>query len=348
MRMKKTRLALATVLSISLLASACSGDGDTGDDTDAPTEEETTDEGDAEDGADDEQAAGEEDILLGIVTISADDAGNAKVIRGATAAAEERGWEVSVVDAAGSADQANAAMQNLVQQGADAILDLVFPVSSLGAGLRATQEAGVPVGTWGGGMGDGVVVSNGAGGPQARPVVEKMIADMGGEGSVLALTYRTGEVCREREDIFDELVAETDIEVSKNEVSIPGFLQDGAQFANAWLASHPEGDEPLAIWGCWEDPTIGAISTLKQQDRDDVLTYGENGAPDGLKAVQDGWLTATYWADSVAEGRNLVEEIDVALEQGDSYEPKEVIVEGVLVTQDNIEEFLAEHPEELS
>lgn len=353
MRIKKTRFAVAAVLSIALLASACSGNGDAGDDTDTPTEEETTDDGDSEDTGDeedsgDEQAAGGEDLLLGIVTISADDAGNAKVIRGATAAAEERGWEVNVVDAAGSADQANAAMQNLVQQGADAILDLVFPVSSLGAGLRATQDAGVPVGTWGGGLGDGVVVSNGAGGPQARPVVEKMIEDMGGEGSVLALTYRTGQVCREREDIFDELVAETDIQVDKNEVSIPGFLQDGAQFANAWLASHPEGDEPLAIWGCWEDPTIGAISTLKQQERDDVLTYGQNGAPDGLKAVQDGWLTATYWADSVAEGRNLVEEIDAAIEQGDAYEPKEVVVEGVLVTQDNIEEFLAEHPDELS
>lgn len=343
MRTKKLRLGLAVVLSMSLLATACSGDGDTADDEPSAADSEPTAAATSS-----EAAPSNGNFLLGIVTISADDAGNAKVIRGATAAAEERGWEVNVVDAAGSAEQANAAMQNMVQQGADAILNLVFPVSSLGAGLQATRDAGVPVGTWGGGLGDGVVVTNGAGGPQARPVVEKMIADMGGEGSVLALTYRTGEVCRQREDIFDELVAETNIEVSKNEVSIPGFLQDGAKFATAFLASHPEGDEPIAIWGCWEDPTIGAISTLKQQDRDDVLTYGENGAPDGLKAVQDGWLTATFWADSVAEGRSLVEEIDASIEQGDSYEPKEVIVDGVLVTQDNIEEFLAEHPEELS
>lgn len=289
-----------------------------------------------------------EDFLLGIVTISADDAGNAKVIRGATAAAEERGWEVTVIDAAGSADQANAAMQNLVQQGADAVLNLVFPASSLGAGLQATRDAGVPVGAWGGGLGDGIVVANGAGGPQARPVVEKMIEDMAGTGSVLALTYRTGEVCRNREDIFDELVAETDIEVAKNEVSIPGFLQDGAQFANAWLAGHPADSGPLAIWGCWEDPTIGAISALKQQDRSDVLTYGENGAPDGIKAVQEGWLTATYWADSVREGEVLVEEIEKAIAAGDDWEPIEIEVPGVLITQDNVEQFIADHPEELS
>jgi ribose transport system substrate-binding protein len=331
-RYRITLVALAAVLA--LLAAAC-GSEQPG----APAEADVQT---AESGA----AGG--DFLLGIVTISADDAGNAKVIRGATAAAEERGWDVTVIDAAGSADQANAAMQNLVQKGADAILNLVFPVSSIGAGLKAAQDAGVPVGTWGGGLGDGVAVSNGAGGPQARPVVEKMIEEMGGEGSVLALTYRTGQVCREREDVFDELVKETDIKVSKNEVSIPGFLQDGAQFANAWLAGHREGSEPLAIWGCWEDPTIGAISALKQQGRDDVLTYGQNGAPDGIKAVQEGWLTATFWADSVREGEVLVEEMEKAIEAGEGWDAQMVEVPGVLITQDSVEQFVQENPEELS
>jgi ribose transport system substrate-binding protein len=314
---KAVTLALTVIVALSLTLTACGGD--------------------------------DEGFELGIVTISADDAGNAKVIRGATQVAEEYGWTVTVIDAAGNADQANAAMQNLISGGADAILDLVFPVTSLGAGLQAAQDAGVPVGTWGGGLDDEgvVVVSNGAGGPQARPVVEKMIADMGGTGAVLALTYRTGEVCRNREDIFDELVSQTSIEVSKNEVSIPGFLQDGAQFASAWLAAHPEGSGPLAIWGCWEDPTIGAISALKQQGRTDVLTYGENGAPDGLTAVRDGDMTATYWADSEREGEVLVEKIQEAIDAGDSWTPVAIDVPGVLITADNIESFLAEHPEEL-
>ena len=321
---KRWRMVFTLLIAVSLIMSACSSDDGGGD--------------------------GDETKLLGIVSITADDAGNAKVIRGATQAVEALGWEVTVIDAAGSADQANAGFQNLVQSGADAILNLVFPATSLGAGLAAAKEAGVPVGSWGGGLDDGgvIVVANGAGGPQAKPVVEKMIADMGGEGAILALTYRTGEVCRNREDIFDEQVSATSIDVSKNEISIPGFLQDGAQFASAWLAAHAEGEGPLAIWGCWEDPTIGAISALKQQNRTDVLTYGENGAPDGLKAVQDGSLTATYWADSEREGEVLVEEIMKAIEAGDSWTPIEIDVPGVLVTADNVEEFLAEHPEELS
>ena len=101
--------------------------------------------------------------LLGIVSISATEANNARYIAGATAAAEEAGWSVSVVDAAGSADQANAAIQNFAGRGAGAIIDMVFPYSSIGAGLVAAKDAGIPVVTWGGGLGSSVAATNGSG-----------------------------------------------------------------------------------------------------------------------------------------------------------------------------------------
>src|SRR5579863_2370357 len=72
--------------------------------------------------------------LLGIVSISAGEANNARYIKGATAAANEDGWTVSVIDASGSADQANAGIQNFAERGAGAIVDMVFPCSSIGAG----------------------------------------------------------------------------------------------------------------------------------------------------------------------------------------------------------------------
>ena len=66
------------------------------------------------------QAQAAEKPLLGIVSISATEANNVRYIQGATKAAEELGWEVTVVDAAGNADQANAAIQNFAQLGAHA------------------------------------------------------------------------------------------------------------------------------------------------------------------------------------------------------------------------------------
>jgi ribose transport system substrate-binding protein len=289
----------------------------------------------------------DEDFKLGIIAITVSDSGNARFISGAREAAEALGWEVNVVDAQGSADEANAAFQNLIQSDTDAIIDLVFPVTSLGAGLSAAEEADVPVATWGGGMDHpSVVATNGTGGLQAEPIVQQMVEDLGGQGSVLALTYRTGEVCRDRELVMDAILADyPDIEVEKNEVRIPGYLQDGADFAAAWLAGHPAGEEPLAIWGCWDDPALGAISTLKQQGRDDVLVYGQNGNIDAIVAVQDGWMTATAWANAEEEGRVLVETMNEAIQAGESWESQAVEVPVIVVNQETVDEFVAEHPE---
>ena len=294
-------------------------------------------------------AAGGEGKLLGIVSITATDANNARVIAGATEAAEAAGWTVEVVDAQGNADQANAAIKNFVSKGAGAIFDLVFPTTSLGAGLAAANDAGVPVATWGGGLGTGVVMTTGAGAPFAQPATEAMLEKLGDSGDVLALTYRTGLVCRDREDLFDKIVAERPgIKVTKNEVNIPGFLQDGAKYATAWLAAHPEGSGKLAIWGCWEDPTLGAISALQQQGRSDVLTYGINGSSTAIKAVKDGTLTATVYEDGKAEGAKMFEVTLQAIAAGvESFEPQTVDVPGILVTADNIDQFLKDHPEAL-
>jgi ribose transport system substrate-binding protein len=285
-------------------------------------------------------------FVLGIVSISANEANNQRFIQAATKEAATKGWSVSVIDAAGSADQANAAMQNLVQRKVGAIIDMVFPVSSLGAGLATTQRAQIPVATWGGGMGNGVVATNGSGGPLAIPIVEMMLKDLGNKGAILALTYHTGQVAREREQVLDKGLKEApEIKVTKNEVRIPGYFEDGAQYANAWLAAHPANSGPLAIWGSWDDPALGAISALRQQNRTDVKVYGENGNAQAIESIRKGFMTATAWQDSATEGVKLVDTLDEAIKAGKSWEAKAVEVPAVVITKANVEDFVKEHPE---
>ena len=287
--------------------------------------------------------------LLGIVSIAATEANNARFIRGVEMAAEARGWAVSVIDAQGSAVQADAGIQSFVQRGARAIVTMVFPVYAIGAGLAAADVAGVPVVTWGGGLGGGVVATNGSGGPMAAPIVEMMIRDLGGRGDVLALTNRTSGGCRAREAVLDErLAGHPGIKVTKNEVRIPGYFEDGAQNAAAWLILHPAGGGPLAIWGCWDDPAIGAVSALRQQGRDDVLVYGINGNAQALQNIQKGYMTATAWQNSLAEGHDMVGIIAAAIDAGDGWQPKAVEVPPVVVTGGNVEQFLEDHPDALA
>lgn len=286
-------------------------------------------------------------ITLGMVSIDVNDSGNARTIQGATERAKELGWEVIVIDAHGNADEANSAIQNLATRGTKVIIDLVFPVTSLGMGLRAAQQAGAVIGTWGGGMDDGGIVAttNGSGGLFAEPIVAQMIKDMGGKGSILALTYHTGQVAREREEVLDRaLVAYPDIKVSKNEVRIPGYTQDGMDFARAWLTAHPAGNEPLAIWGSWDDPALGAISAMKQMNRPDVKVYGQNGNVDAVIAVESGWMTATAWEAAEEEGRVLVDTLKEALEAGSSWKVKATEVPPVVVNNETVADFIKQYP----
>ena len=287
-------------------------------------------------------------VEIGVVSISVADDNNARCIEGIKAYAAEKGWNVTVVDANGSADEANSAIVNIVTKGVDYVLDLVFPATSLGTGLAAAKAAGVPVSTWGGGMGDGMYMANGSGAPFAVPVVNKMLQDMGDKGEILALTYHTGEVARQREEKLDEAAAKIPgITVTKNEVRIPGAVDDGAQYANAWLASHPAGEGSLAIWGSWDDPAMGAISSLKQQGRNDVKVYGQNGNPEAIVAVKEGWMIATIWEDSYMEGYMLAKEYETIKAQGSAYVTGYKEYDGYLITADTVDKFMAEHPEAL-
>ena len=101
----------------------------------------------------------------------------------------------------------------------------------------------------------------------------------------------------------------------------------------------------LAIWGCWDDPAIGAIGSLRAQARDDVKVYGVNGNAQALENIKNGFMTATAWQDSYTEGYNMIKMLPDIQKAGADWQPKAVEVPAVLVTKDTVEKFIADHPD---
>jgi ribose transport system substrate-binding protein len=282
--------------------------------------------------------------LLGIVSIASGIDMNDNATKGAKAAAEAAGWTVEVVETDGDASKANDAITNFVTKGADAIITHVYPATVLESGLKAAADKKIPVGSWGGGKGSGVVVDTVT--PLGGPSAEAMVEDLGGKGAILALTYHGGQLCIDRETAMDEVLAKyPDITVTKNEVGIPGFLEQAAGFANAWLTSHPADSGPLAIWGCWDDPTLGAISALKQQNRTDVFTYGIQGSRTAFAAIADGTMTATAFQDGYNEGKTMFDTLVQAIDAGDAWQAKTLTMQGQVIRKDGVAAFLEAHPE---
>ena len=59
---------------------------------------------------------------------------------------------------------------------------MVFPVSSIGAGLAAARRGEDPGRHLGRRPRRQVIATNGSGGPMALPIVEMMVEDLGGKG----------------------------------------------------------------------------------------------------------------------------------------------------------------------
>lgn len=285
---------------------------------------------------------------LGVVALIANDALNIAVIAGVTDAAEKAGWNVKVIDTQASADQANAAMNSFVVQKVDAIFVLAFASSSIGSGLQAARDADIPVATWGGEIVPGIVVTT-SGQTVGKDSVDFMLDKVGDEADVLAMTFHPGKLCLDRGIAFDDGVkGKSGLDIKYNEVTVPGQVQNGNALASAWLIGHPaSSDKPLAIWACWDEPMQGAIGALRQAARDDVVTVSINGSPQAIQLVKDGDLTATVWQPAYQEGQEVFQAILDSMKAGDSWEPKVIEIPGIVVTKDNVDQFLADHPNAL-
>lgn len=71
---------------------------------------------------------------------------------GAEEAAKSLGWEVRIFDGGGSPDKQNTQMLNAISWGADIILNIAIDPNAVQAGLKAAQDAGVPVGAGSNGL----------------------------------------------------------------------------------------------------------------------------------------------------------------------------------------------------
>ncbi len=285
---------------------------------------------------------------IGVVEFSSADPTSVGAVNGYKAEAQKLGYSVSVVDANGSADSAVAAMQDFVQQKVDMVITEVFPSSGLAAGAEAAKAAGIPVVSLAGGTADGIETNWDAGYAQGQAVAGHLVSDMGGKGALLELTYHSGLPCVDRQRALTDALKGTSIAVSADEVPIPGQVQGGTNFAQAWLAQHPGSGQALAVWGCFDDPAMGAIAAIEQAGRSGIKVYGINGTSTALKAVQDGQMTATVWLDVQAAGTDIADKTAQYIHAGVDSAPSSVPIPFSLVDKSNVASFLASHPGALS
>jgi ribose transport system substrate-binding protein len=284
---------------------------------------------------------------IGIVAFAAADQTSSQAISGYKDEAKRLGYDVTVVDPQGSVDKAVGAMQDLVQKRVDLMLVTVFPSTSLTAGLRAAKAAGIPVVSLSGGLADGVQVNYDSGIAAGKAVADDLVKETGGKGDLLALGYRSGLPCIGREKSLDAALQSSSITKSRNEVPIPGQVEASTQFTQAFLAKHKAAGDGLAVWGCFDDPSLGAIAAIKEAGRKDIKVFGINGQPAALKAIQSGDMNATVYLKVTEAGREIARNTAKYVEAGVDAKPVDTPVPYELVNRDNVDQFLKDNPSAL-
>ena len=70
-----------------------------------------------------------------------------------------------------------------------------------------------------------------------------------------------------------------------------------------------------------DGPAIGAIGSMRAQNRTDVKVYGINGNVQALENIKNGFMTATARQDSFFDGYNMVKLLDEIQKAGDAWQP---------------------------
>jgi ribose transport system substrate-binding protein len=284
---------------------------------------------------------------VGIVAFAAADQTSSQAIKGYQDEAKKLGYKVTVVDPQGSVDKAVGAMQDLVQKRVDLMMVTVFPSTALTAGLRAAKAAKIPVVSLSGGLADGVQVNYDSGVVAGKAVADDLVKETAGKGDILALGYRSGLPCIGREKSLDAALQATSMTKTRNEVPIPGQVEASTQFTQAFLAKHKDTGAGLAVWGCFDDPSLGAISAIKQAGRKDIKVFGINGQPAALKAIQSKDMNATVWLNVTGAGQEIAKNTAKYVQGGVDAKPVDTPVPYELVNQDNVDQFLQDHPDAL-
>jgi ribose transport system substrate-binding protein len=283
--------------------------------------------------------------VLGIVESSGSDITTTEFAGSAKKAAEAAGWTVLIVDSQSKVDTANSAMVTFAQRPVTAIIVTVFASSSLRQGITAAQAAHIPVLSFAGGSAPGVAAAMVAN--EGDVVANRLVKDLGGgaAGSVLEFTYHPGLPCFLRGQSSDNVLFNyPNINVTRHEIDVQNAASDGLNTSSAWLATHPTA--PLAIFGCYDDPALGAIATLKQAGYKpgDVKIYGFNNAANAQTAIQQGWMTASMWYDVVGAGPTMFKTLQQVIAAGSSWKPKTIAIPHQLVDGSNLAAWQAQHP----
>jgi ribose transport system substrate-binding protein len=281
--MKRTAALVLLLLPLSL-AAACGGD----DDGAAPGS----------------TGAAAKKITYGIPSPLSSEAGEHNINLGVTCYADKTGGKVVTLDANLDVNKQISDFDNLLAQGAKVLPFLPLdPKAFTGPFSRAAKDGATVVELYNkDSTAPGKVYEDS---PSAGADAVKQVAAKFPNGAkALLIGGPPIPAVTQRMAGFKDNAGAAKITVLEQADNLKDNVNDARTLADDLLTKHPDVN---VVFGFNDNSAIGAGLALKSRGIKDVMVFGINGTPEGIKAVKDGTITATYDADQWGMGYKAAE-----------------------------------------
>lgn len=255
-----------------------------------------------------------------------------------------KGWNVTISDTDFDFNQVNSLMQDAALRKVDAIV-LGFPTpEQITVGLRAANDADVPVYVIDGGTEpmEGVALNVTSDSVQLGQISAQALLDaMGGPGKVLVIGHdpHPGIRLRTAEAISYLKAAGAEI-VDIKQVQEPASSQGEAlNFTSDFLQAHGGEDDLDGVWAGWDAAAMGVVQALESADRGSIPVTGIDATDQAVAEIaKNGPFAATVFQDWDVIVARLAEVMEADFKGTDpetNFEEKP----GILVNKDNLDSF---------
>lgn len=257
--------------------------------------------------------------------------------------AKKLGYEITVTDGRNDVAQMNAAIDQFVIQGFNAIIVAPSDPDSLVGSVSKAIEAKIPVISYSMGLAPDANATAFVGSNEeliGREQAELAIKLLGGKGNVALMTGILGtspQIGRSKGQ-HDGLKEAPGIKIVEEQANDWAHDKTVALIQD-WLSKYPKG-ELNAVFAHGPE-LVAAAEYAKSQGRDEILFFAVDYPEDARRAIQEGTLTATVSQSPALLSELAVNAADKAL-RGEAVDQK-IIIETPLVTKDNVEEMPADY-----
>lgn len=297
--MKKTLSILALVLAVVMLFAAC--DQPSTPPTDQPTAPpadvaktpadtgttEPADNGDATTPPADTAPVGSP-LKIGVSVNATSNIHNQSIFEWTQEIGKERGHEMIATNGNGIAAQQVTDIENLMQQGCNAIIVQNGDKDGLKNVIEQAADAGIYIISYESGWVDGVsAMFNMNEFEIASELYMKLAAEMSFEGEVIQVSHPDHPAVRSRRYVQDSILKEYTQIKSVNQVTsaFPGTVEITFRGVESALQANPN---VKAIWCTQDLEAMGALQACQALGRDDIIMIGVDGEADVLKHLQEG------------------------------------------------------------